>query len=127
MSEQKNMKIVRWTAKIVTVGIFTAVGWLPKFTGQAGALADKLVDFGGTNAVYGIAAMEVIAIILLLMPKTALYGALLAVGLMLGAIGSHVAGPVGMEGEFFGVFIMAIVALVTASTAALLEWKRPRG
>ena len=56
-NETKATTITRWAAKLVTVGIFTAVGWLPKVTGNAGLLAEKVP--GGQNAVYAIAAVEI--------------------------------------------------------------------
>ncbi|MEL7473867.1 MAG: hypothetical protein AAGK04_11170 [Planctomycetota bacterium] len=125
--EAQAAKIVRWFTKIAIIGIFTVVGWLPKFTGNAGPLVEKLDGFGGQTAVYGIAAAEAIAIVLLLIPKTAFFGAVLAIVLMIGAIGSHVAGPVGIEGDFLGVFVAAIIAFVAAGVNAFLEWKRTAG
>jgi len=122
-SETKAITITRWTAKIVTAGIFTAVGWLPKVTGNAGPLVEAVP--GGQTAVYAIAAVEIVAIVLILNPKTAFFGGVLAVATMLGAIASHL-GPVGFEGDFMGVFIMALVALATSSTTTTLEWKRTK-
>jgi uncharacterized membrane protein YphA (DoxX/SURF4 family) len=119
--ETKAITLTRWGAKIATAGIFTAVGWFPKITGNAGPLAEKVP--GGQNAIYAIAAVEIVAIILILNPKTAFFGAALAVLTMLGAIASHI-GPVGFEGDFMGVFLMALVALVTSIAATILEWKK---
>ena len=118
--ETQGMLYTRWGAKLATAGIFTVVGWLPKVTGNAGPLAERIP--GGQNAVYTIAALELVAIILILNPKTAFYGAAFAVVTMLGAIASHF-GPVGFDGDFMGVFIMALVGLATSTTAAALEWK----
>jgi hypothetical protein len=111
--------IARWAAKLTVVGLFTVVGWLPKLTGQSGALAERLP--GGGTAVIAIALMELLTIGLILIPRTAVIGAGLAVGMMLGAIASHF-GPVGFDGDFMGVFVAAIIALVAAAAAAWLEW-----
>lgn len=119
--ETKAILATRWAAKLATVGIFTVVGWLPKVTGNAGPLAERVP--GGQNAVYAIAAIEFVVILLILNPKTSLIGSVLAVLTMLGAIASHF-GPVGFDGDFLGVFIMALVALATSSTATVLEWKK---
>lgn len=119
--ETKAILATRWAAKLATVGIFTVVGWLPKVTGNAGPLAERVP--GGQNAVYAIAAIEFVVILLILNPKTSLIGSVLAVLTMLGAIASHL-GPVGFDGDFLGVFIMALVALATSSAATVLEWKK---
>ncbi|GAB5496955.1 MAG: hypothetical protein Phyf2KO_20350 [Phycisphaerales bacterium] len=110
----------RWTAKIATAGIFTVVGWLPKFTGNAGPLVERLP--GGEPAVLTIAAIELVIVVLLFIPRKGLYASALAVLSMLGAIASHL-GPVGFDGDFMGVFIMALVALATSTTATVLEWR----
>ncbi len=119
--ETKAILATRWTAKLATIGIFTVVGWLPKVTGNAGPLAERVP--GGQNAVYAIAAIEFVVILLILNPKTSLIGSALAVLTMIGAIASHL-GPVGFDGDFLGVFIMALVALATSSAATVLEWKK---
>ncbi len=119
-SNAKAMTIVTWIAQIVVVAIF-AMGAIPKFTGGADALAAKVP--GGQSAVYAIGALEFIAIILLLIPKTAVYGASLAALIMIGAIGSHF-GPVGMEGDFMTMFMMASVAFLASVTVLALRRKQ---
>ncbi|PHQ80818.1 MAG: hypothetical protein COB69_05335 [Phycisphaera sp.] len=122
-SETKAITITRWAAKIVTAGIFTVGGFIPKVTGNAGPLVETVP--GGQNAVYAIAVVEIVTIVLILNPKTAFFGGVLAVVTMLGAIASHF-GPVGMEGDMMTAFGMAIVALAAATTATVLEWKRAK-
>ena len=46
----------------------------------------------------------------------------MAIAMMVGAIGAHF-GPVGFEGDFLGVFIAAVVALVAAITTGVMEMK----
>ena len=120
--ETRGTLTARWALKIITAGIFTVPGWLPKVTGAAEPLAEALP--GGWTAVYAIAALEILTIFLILTPRTALWGACFAAVMMIGAIGSHVVGPVGLEGDMMGVFIAATLALATSSGAAILEWRK---
>ena len=113
----KNTLIATWVAQVIVVAIF-AMGAIPKFTGGAALLVEKL---GSELVVYGIGAAELLAIVLILVPKTAVYGAIFASLIMLGAIGSHVVGPVGMEGDAGGMFPMAIVAFLAAATTVVLR------
>lgn len=112
-----------WISRLVVVGIL-AMGAIPKFTGGAGALAEKLP--GGMGAVTAIGVMEILAIVLMLVPKTSLYGAALATVLMLGAVTSHIVGPVGLSGDFASMFAMALVALIAAATTLTLQLRSRR-
>jgi len=64
----------------------------------------------------GIAVMELIASILILLPGTTVYGALLAMGLMAGAICSHLT-KLGIEVQGDGglLFIYALLVFISAS------------
>jgi uncharacterized membrane protein YphA (DoxX/SURF4 family) len=117
------MTIASWITRLIVAAIFV-MGVIPKFTGGAAELAERLP--GGSMVVYAIGAIEALAVVLLLVPGTALAGSALAAVVMLGAIGSHVVGPVGMEGDFAGMFIMALIAFVaaTASTIILVRTRR---
>lgn len=121
MKSARTIMIAHWVARLVVVGIF-AMGVIPKFTGNAGALAEKLP--GGNGAVLLIGLAELVAIVLILLPKTTLLGAALASAIMLGAIGSHVVGPVGMEGDLGAMLPMAVVAFLAAGASGVLAWKR---
>ena len=125
--ESTGEKATRWFAKIVAVGIFTVVGWLPKLVMPADSapLVEKLEGFGGRLAVTGIGVVELVTVALILVPKTALLGAGLAVVTMLGAIGSHL-GPVGIEGDFLGVFVMALVGLAASVVTGAMELRARR-
>lgn len=116
--------IIHWALRIIAAGILT-MGAVPKFIGGAAALADKLP--GGMTAVILIGIAEVIAVALLLIPKTSLYGAALASALMLGAVASHLFGPVGMEGDLGAMLPMAIVALVAAAASLVMSLKQCNG
>lgn len=113
----KGLTIATWAGQVIVAGIF-AMGAVPKFTGQAGALAAKLPM--GDTAVYLIGAVEVAAIALILIPKTAVYGAALAAIVMLGAILSHFT-VVGFEGDFGAMFGMALVAFLAAAAVVGLR------
>jgi len=115
------MKIASWIVRLIVVAIF-AIGAAPKFTGGAGALAEALP--AGNVMIYVIGLLELLAIVLLLVPKTALVGSALAGVIMLGAIGSHLVGPVGMEGEFATMFIMALIAFAAAIASLGIELRR---
>lgn len=122
MPRARTLLIAHWASRIVTGGIL-AMGVIPKFTGQAGELAAKLP--GGDGAAIAIGAVELAAIVLMFVPRTTLVGSALAAVIMLGAIGSHLFGPVGMEGDFASMFIMAIIAFLGALGASALA--RARG
>jgi len=124
MTSQKSWLIVHWISCVIVAGILL-MGAAPKFTGGAGALAEKLP--GGMPAVLGIGVAELAAVVLMFIPKTTLVGSGLAAVLMLGAIFSHVAGPVGMEGDFATMFVMAVVAFIAAVGATAVGWKRGCG
>ncbi len=71
MRNSRDADIAHWAARLVTVGIL-AMGSLPKFTGGSAALADKLP--GGATSVLLIGVVEVIAIVLILVPRTTMIG-----------------------------------------------------
>lgn len=70
----------------------------------------------------GTGALEAVAVVLLLLPRTAALGALLATGLMAGAIGSHLA-VLGIEVQGDGGLLFAL-ACVTATCAGGVAWRR---
>jgi uncharacterized membrane protein YphA (DoxX/SURF4 family) len=121
MQNSKSIIIAHWVSRIAAAGILV-IGALPKFTGGAGALAEKLP--GGMTAVLAIGVAELLAVVLMFIPKTTLVGSALAAVIMLGAIGSHIVGPVGMEGDFAGMLVMASIAFVGASAATVIALLR---
>lgn len=121
MANMKPIVVGHWVSRVIAAGILL-MGASPKFTGGAAALAEKLP--GGDLSVTAIGVAELVAVGLMFVPKTTLLGSGLATVIMLGAIGSHVAGPVGMEGDFSTMFGMALVAFFAAATASGFAWKR---
>lgn len=121
MTESKPIVIGHWAARVITAGIFL-MGAIPKLTGGAAELAEKLP--GGNPMAMGIGVAELLAIVLIFIPRTSIAGSAFAAVLMLGAIGSHVAGPVGMEGDMATMFVLATVAFLASVTATVLGLKR---
>lgn len=117
MADAKPIIIAHWVARIIAGGIL-AMGAIPKFTGAAEPLIEKLP--GGIAAAIAIGVIEVIAIVLMFVPKTSLLGSALASMVMLSAIASHLVGPVGMEGEVGSMFGMAVVAFLASTTATII-------
>lgn len=107
-------RVGSWALQIVAAGIMGQTLFF-KFTGapEAVALFEKL----GAEPLgrIGTGAVELLAVVLLLVPRTIVLGALLTLGLMVGAIGSHL-GPIGIEfqGDGGALFAMAIVTLLSA-------------
>lgn len=71
----------------------------------------------------GSGVVELVASILLLVPATAALGGLLAAGVMVGAIGSHLFTPLGIEvmGDGGLLFGLAVTVLVAGLAVAFLR------
>ena len=117
----KTQTYISWAAQILAALILGQTLFF-KFTGAAESveLFTKLgVEPYGR---YFTGVMELIAVILLLSPRKAWMGALLGIGLMLGAIGSHllVLGIMSM-GDGGYLFFLAIITLICCLTVAYLR------
>ncbi len=114
-SHHKAATIVSWVLQIVAAAILAQTLFF-KFTGapEAQHIFSTLgVEPWGR---YFTGGVELVAVVLLLVPRTVIFGAALAVGLMLGAIGSHL-GPLGIEvlddgGLLFGLAVVTLLASV---------------
>jgi hypothetical protein len=95
----------KFTAAPESVYIFTTLGLEP--WGRIGS---------------GIA--ELVAVVLLLVPATAAVGALVALGVIVGAIASHL-GPLGIEVQGDGGLLFGLACVVFAGSAVVL-WIRRR-
>ena len=117
----KKRHLVTWTAQI-TAAVILAQTLFFKFSGaeESVALFTKLgVEPYGR---IGLGIVELVTVVLLLVPRTAAFGGLLTVGLMVGAVGSPL-GPLGIEvngdgGALFG------MALVTLAAGLVTIWLR---
>ncbi len=92
--------IASWIVRILAAVIFLfPVGAIPKLTGDAYAVQLFEMLGAGDAGRYAVGSMELLTAILLIVPKTAVYGSILGVFLMLGAIGSHLT-KLGIVVEF---------------------------
>ncbi len=106
-------RIVAWIAQLTAAAILAQTLFF-KFTGAAESvfIFEQLgVEPWGR---YLTGSLELLAVVLLLVPRTAAAGAVLVAGLMAGAIGSHIT-TLGIEvqddgGLLFGLGIVTMVA-----------------
>ena len=105
---------VDWLLRLIAVGILGSTLFF-KFTAaqESVALFERLgaEPFGRL----GLGVVELVAVVLLLVPRTVVEGALLTAALMLGAVGTHLT-VLGIEvdGDGGALFGMALGALVAA-------------
>ena len=112
MSHLPKLQIVSWVLQLTVAGILLQTLFF-KFTG-----AEESVYIFSTLGVepwgrIGSGVVELVAAVLLLIPSTAPFGALLTMGLMAGAIGSHLS-VLGIEiredgGLLFGLAVTAFI------------------
>lgn len=114
-------RIGSWIAQLIAAVILGQTLFF-KFSGAPEALA--LFESLGAEpwGRIGTGVVELIAVVLLLTPRLAAYGGLLAAGLMVGAIGSHLT-RVGIEvnGDGGTLFAMAWVVLFSGLVVAYLR------
>jgi uncharacterized membrane protein YphA (DoxX/SURF4 family) len=115
------MLVTSWTCRIIAAVILLQTLYF-KFTG-----AEESVYIFTTVGLepwgrYATGVMELFAALLLLFPRTTVVGAWLASGLMLGAIGSHLA-KLGIEVKNDGglLFALAVTVLVCSATTAFVH------
>jgi putative oxidoreductase len=116
--------IILWIARLLAAVILLQTLFF-KFTG-----AEESVYIFTTVGMepwgrYFVGIMELVAAILILIPKTSWVGALTAAGLMVGAIGMHLT-ILGIEVKNDGgyLFILAFIVLVTSLLILYLERTR---
>lgn len=117
----KTKNILSWILRIIAAIILLQTLYF-KFTAQPESVA-LFTKLGAEPwGRIGTGIIELIAGILLLIPVTAFVGAFLGIGLMSGAILSHLA-VIGIESNGDGgqLFILAIVVLVCCLTIAYLH------
>ena len=72
---------------------------------------------------YFAGTSELIAAILLLIPRSSIIGAAMAIGIMLGALASHL-GPLGIVVQNDGSFLFALAVIVFVASAGVLALRR---
>ena len=116
MTEGRNKLL--WGMQITLAVALTAMGIIPKLTSDPEMVANFARWGYPEGAHFLIASGEILAVTLLLIPRTVILGAGVMVSLMLGAIGTHF-----MHGEF----AMALVPLSMLAVAALIGVQRWNG
>lgn len=117
----RGARIASWICQVI-VAVILAQTLFFKFTGapEARYIFTTLgVEPWGR---IGVGVMELVTVVLLLIPGTAVVGAVVAIGLMVGAIGSHLT-KLGIEvqgdgGQLFG---LAVTTLVLATVVLFLR------
>jgi uncharacterized membrane protein YphA (DoxX/SURF4 family) len=112
-----------WTLQIVVAAILAQTLFF-KFTAAPESV--HIFSTLGLEPVgrIGSGIAELLAAVLLLVPATALLGALLALGVIAGAIASHL-GPLGIEVLNDGGLLFGLACVVFVSSAAVV-WLRRR-
>jgi putative oxidoreductase len=116
-------KIISWAMRIAAAVILLQTLYF-KFTGQPESV-ELFTKLGAEPwGRIGSGVMELIASILLLIPSTVFIGAVLGIGLMAGAILSHLT-IIGIQSQGDGgqLFMLAIIVLVCCTVVALLHKK----
>lgn len=120
----KTLRIVRILAQIVAALILLQTLFF-KFTGaeESVAIFQKLGAEPWGRIGSGI--VELIAAVMLLIPSTAAIGGLIAAGMMVGAIGSHLTRlGIEVDGDGGVLFAMAWLVLICGLLATLLRRDR---
>jgi hypothetical protein len=124
----KSQAVVSWVLQIVIAGILLQTLFF-KFTGaeESVYIFSSVGRFVGVSAVepwgrIGSGVIELIASILLLLPATASLGAMLTIGVMGGAIASHLL-ILGIEVKGDGglLFGLALAALIGSAIVLILR------
>jgi uncharacterized membrane protein YphA (DoxX/SURF4 family) len=110
--------IVSWTARLVAAGILLQTLWF-KFTGAPESV--YIFDTLGVEPWGRLATgvLELVAAALLLWPRTAAWGALLAAGIVAGAILSHLT-FLGIEVQGDGGLLFGLALTVLAASLLVL-------
>lgn len=117
----KNSSLFSWALQITTAVVLSFAVY-PKFAGAGESVAlftsIEMEPFGR----YLIGALELLAVILLLIPSSVAYGALLTWGLMMGATMGHLT-AIGFSGSNLSLGLLAITLLVLSSTILYIRRK----
>jgi uncharacterized membrane protein YphA (DoxX/SURF4 family) len=123
MATSKTMNIIDWLLRLVVAGILFQTLFF-KFTGAEESRYIFSTLLGAHEALgrIGSGVIELITVVLLLMPRAAWFGALLAVGTAAGAILSHLT-KLGVEVKGDGglLFALALTVLVGGALILLLH------
>jgi uncharacterized membrane protein YphA (DoxX/SURF4 family) len=118
------MKIFLWALRLVAAGILLQTLYF-KFTGAAESVHIFRTLGMEPWGRYGSGVAELLAAVLLLLPRTTIYGALLGMGVMAGAVFSHLFTPLGLEIQGDGGLLFGL-AVVVLLCCAVLAWVHRR-
>jgi len=94
---KKQTKIVSWILQIVIIALVLPPA-IAKLSGDPGAIKIFTELKMEPNGRYLIGVLELVAVVLLLIPVSVVYGASLSAGLMAGAVVGHIS-KLGFEGQ----------------------------
>jgi hypothetical protein len=116
----KPATVVSWVAQLAALVILALAGFM-KLSGAPDSVALFELLGAEPSGRYAVGAFEVITVLLLIRPATAAWGGVLALGLMVGAIGTHLF-KIGIAYPGDGsLFLMAVVVFLAA---AIVTWLR---
>lgn len=119
---KKSHNIASWIAQVIVALILFQTLFF-KFTGaeESVYIFTKL----GMEPLgrIGSGVAELIAVVLLLVPRTVVFGAILALGVIVGAIGSHLT-VLGIDVKGDGGLLFALACVVFAGSVAILAIRR---
>jgi hypothetical protein len=120
MALSKTMNIISWLLRLVVAGILFQTLFF-KFTGAEESKYIFSTLLGTHEAVgrIGSGIIELVTVVLLLMPRTAWFGALLALGTAAGALLSHLT-KLGIEVKGDGGLLFALALTVFVGSALIL-------
>ena len=113
VSTGKTMNIVLWLLQIAAAGMFVMVGFL-KLSGNEQMVGLFTAIGLGQWFRYLTGALEVAGAILLLIPRTSGLGALMLVGVMIGAVMTHL----------FVVGGSPLMAIILLGVTSFVAWER---
>ena len=127
--------MVSWICQIIVAGVLGMTIWF-KFTAAPESvwIFEEIGVEPAGRLFTGVA--EAVAVVLILIPRTAIFGALLAFGLMIGAIAAHLL-VIGVTTPVFDVdgtmqpveqgnadlFLLAVITAVTAAIVVAIRWR----
>lgn len=111
MSMKNGIKLIDIGTRLIAAGIFAYSAYMKFTSAEAAVYVFQRIGMESAGR-YGVAVLECIAIVLLLIPKTAWRGAILGSLMMFGAICMHLTmGEVNILGDGGLMFASAIVVL----------------
>ena len=121
------MKYLKWILSIVVAIILLQTLYF-KFTAHPGSVHIFTTVGMEPWGRIGSGIVELIASVLILMPKTRLFGALIAAGTISGAVFFHLTSlGIEVQGDGGSLFYMALVVLASSVVLILTDWSKLMG